>query len=151
MMMVTKIPIRIKPQNQLILFRSKKKPKKPDGTPPSDDGNHGDTSDDDDHDHNNVTNVSGFKGDELKNLKITFDPIPANTVGYEHRCTSTLNNITSAWYIDRKGAAESAHRIISVPTDDPVAAEALLDNGKFNTLDAVIQRAGEEVIKIADI
>ena len=78
-------------KESLIDAKPKKKPKKPDGTSPSDDGHNGDTSDDDDHDNHNVTNVSGFKGDELKNLKITFDPVPANTVGYEHRWTSTLS------------------------------------------------------------
>lgn len=35
--------------------------------------------------------------------------------------------------------------------DDPVAAESLLDNGKYNKLNAVIQRAAEEVTKISEI
>ena len=47
--------------------------------------------------------------------------------------------------MDRKGAAEYANQIISIPTDDPVGAEALISDGKYNKLDAVIHRAAEDI------
>ena len=56
--------------------------------------------------YNQIRGAFGFKGDDLKDLKLTFDPLPSNTVGCEHRRTSSFKEITPAWHFDLKGAAE---------------------------------------------
>ena len=111
--------------------KAKNKTRKPPGGPPSNPDEEGNNDEDgNSSDGGEVAATPALpKGNDLKNLKVTFNPLPQNTVGYEHWWTSTFNKITSAWYIDRKGAAEWADKVNRFPTGDPIAAETLLDNG----------------------